>query len=257
MSERTAQDTGNLYEDLSGYYDKFCAEVDYAEQCEFAERAFACFATSSGRDYLDLACGTGQHLLHMQRRGFSATGLDNSAHMLALAKERCPSAQLLLCDIAAFDQVAQFDLITCFLYSIHYSHPTAAMQETLRCAWHALKPGGVFLFNAVDVGGIRNDKRVITQLIDDDTHLRFESGWEYSGYGDVMDLFLLITKVSKSGSQSWRDHHTMTAVSLSQLRIMLEEIGFQVTLLEHDYGVMRPLAEGCFNTMVVASKPLR
>lgn len=55
----------NLYADLSVYYDRFCAEVDYAEQCAFANRAFGCFATSGGRDYLDLACGTGPHLLHM------------------------------------------------------------------------------------------------------------------------------------------------------------------------------------------------
>ncbi len=254
MPENAAQSTGNLYEDLSGYYDQFCAEVDYIEQCEFAERAFACFASSPGRDYLDLACGTGQHLLHMQQRGFAVWGLDNSEAMLEMAKVRCPSAQLLLCDMSAFEHVSQFDLITCFLYSIHYSHPTATLQETLRRVWCALRPGGVFIFNTVDVDGIRNKKRVVTQLVDGDAHLSFESGWEYSGEGDVLDLHLRITKASAAGTQSWRDHHIMTAVSLLQMRAMLEETGFHVTLLEHDYRVMYPLGENGFNAIIIALK---
>lgn len=254
MSLQSVAETGNLYADLSEYYDQFCAEVDYAEQCEFAERAFACFASSGGRQYLDLACGTGQHLAHMQTRGFVASGLDNSAQMLAQAQLRCPDAQLLLCDIAAFEQVAQFDLITCFLYSIHYSHPTAALVQTLRRAWRALKPGGIFLFNAVDVAGIRNHKRVTTQLQLCDDNLRFESGWEYRGDGDVLDLFLRITKQSIVDSQSWSDHHTMTAVTFLQLREMLEEAGFHVTLLEHDYSTLQPLSEKASNAIVVATK---
>lgn len=60
----------SLYADLSVYYDRFCAEVDYAEQCAFANRAFGCFAASGGRNYLDLACGTGPHLLHLGDDGF-------------------------------------------------------------------------------------------------------------------------------------------------------------------------------------------
>ncbi|MGB4248480.1 MAG: class I SAM-dependent methyltransferase [Pseudohongiellaceae bacterium] len=254
MPQKFIADTGNLYADLSEYYDQFCAEVDYARQCEFAERAFACFASSGGREYLDLACGTGQHLADMQRRGFVASGLDNSAHMLAQAQLRCPDAQLLLCDIAAFEQVAQFDLITCFLYSIHYSHPTAALAQTLRRAWLALKPGGLFLFNAVDVAGIRNDKRVTTQLQHGNASLRFESGWEYRGEGDVLDLFLHITKQSAANTRCWSDHHTMTAVTFPQLRLMLEEVGFQVTLLEHDYDMLQPLGGKAFNAIVVATK---
>lgn len=251
----TAQDTGNLYADLSGYYDQFCAEVDYAEQCAFAERAFLCFASSGERDYLDLACGTGQHLLELQQRGFVATGLDNSAQMLEQAQRRCPEATMLLCDIAAFDQVAQFDLITCFLYSIHYSHPLTALASTLQRAWSALKPGGVFIFNAVDIRGIRNEKRAITYLNDGDAELSFESGWEYRGEGEVMDLFLSIKRESPSGTQSWNDQHVMTALTLPQLQAMLEKTGFQVTMLEHDYSVMQPWDESSFNAIVVASKP--
>src|SRR5690554_6530717 len=70
LSPFTMFQSGNLYADLAGYYDQFCAEVDYAEQCEFALRAFSCFGDSGGKNYLDLACGTGQHLQYMATCGF-------------------------------------------------------------------------------------------------------------------------------------------------------------------------------------------
>lgn len=247
---------GNLYTDLAGYYDKFCAEVDYAEQCEFACRAFDCFASSGGREYFDLACGTGQHLRYMQDQGFVPSGLDNSAEMLRQAALRCPDAALFLCDLAAFEQEAEFDLITCFLYSLHYSHPLASFVETIRCAFQALKPGGVLIFNAVDARGIRNDDGITTRLNDGDSQLSFQSAWSYRGEGEVLDLNLCITRESPQGTQRWRDHHSMTAITFSQLQEMLEREGFDVTLLEHDYTVMQPWNGESFNVLVVAYKPV-
>lgn len=246
---------GNLYADLAGYYDQFCNEVNYVEQCDFAVRAFECFSSSGGRDYLDLACGTGKHLSLMQGHGFTASGLDNSADMLQQAAVRCPDARLLLCDLAAFDQREEFSLITCFLYSLHYSHPTAALAETLKRAWNALKPGGVFVFNAVDARGIDNDRIVRTQLNHGDSELSFQSGWQYTGKGEVMDLSLSITRDSAEGRQTWQDHHRMTALTLPQLSMMLESTGFEVTLLEHDYQLMLPWDGESSNALVVAVKP--
>lgn len=246
---------GNLYADLAGYYDQFCAEVDYKEQCDFARRAFECFASSGGKVYLDLACGTGQHLLHMKGHGFTPWGLDNSPEMLDQAAQRCPDAELLLCDLAAFDHRSEFDLITCFLYSIHYSHPTASLEETLRRSWQALKPGGVFIFNSVDVRGIRNDEGIITRLKNGEEQLSFQSAWRYKGEGDVLDLALSITRESAGERQSWRDHHIMTAITLPEMTAMLESAGFEVTLLEHDYQRMALWDRKSFNAIVVACKP--
>lgn len=253
--ENTA--TGNLYADLSAYYDQFCAQVDYAGQCAFAARVFAGFARSGGRDYLDLACGTGQHLQEMTGLGFVPTGLDNSPAMLAQALARCPKAQLLLCDLAAFDQVAEFDLISCFLYSIHYSHPRSQFAETVKRAWQALKPGGVFVFNTVDARGARDEHTVVTRVQAADAKLTFASGWYYRGQGEVLDLRLSIHRESAGNTQTWHDQHTMTAIILPELEQMLLATGFEVTLLEHDYERLSPWNGDSFNAIVVATKPDR
>lgn len=246
---------GSLYADLAHYYDLFCNEVDYAAQCAFARRVFQLFGESGGREYFDLACGTGQHLLDMQQHGFIPHGLDNSPAMLAMAAKRCPEAQLQLCDLAQFTQAEQFDLISCFLYSLHYSHPVSALQQTLQRSYHALKPGGVLLFNAVDARGIQNDAGVTTYLDEGDSKLSFQSAWHYRGAGEVLDLNLVISRQSTSGTQQWRDHHTMTALSFPQLQSLLHQAGFKVTILEHDYSVLKSWDGNSSNALFIGCKP--
>lgn len=259
--------SGNLYADLSAYYDLFCAEVDYAEQCAFARRAFDCFASSGGKHYLDLACGTGAHIQPMQAKGFIATGLDNSAFMLQQAAVRCPDASYVLSDMSDLGAVNSYDLVSCFLYSIHYSHPVCNLQQTLKRVFEALKPGGVFIFNTVDIHGINSRHFVSTRVKTADAELSFESGWTYAGQGEVMDLQLRITEqrlcdtdlAGQTGTEQhkrvWQDRHTMTAVSIAQLKRLLQETGFEVTLLEHDYSRLQPWSGESFNIIVLACKP--
>lgn len=249
--------TGNLYADLSGYYDLFCAQVNYAEQCAFTKRVFDAFADTGGDQYLDLACGTGAHIGIMQSYGFCATGLDNSAEMLEQATRRCPDATFILSDMSAFDGNESYDLISCFLYSIHYSHPVSRFKQTLKRAFEALKPGGVFVFNTVDIKGIGKPHLVRTQIDTHNSQLTFVSGWSYAGQGEVMDLHLSITQDDRANSEqrAWQDKHTMTAVNIEHLCSWLAEIGFEVTLLEHDYSCLQPWAGHSFNMLVVAYKP--
>jgi SAM-dependent methyltransferase len=193
----------------------------------------------------------------MQQHGFVPHGLDNSSAMLEQTAARCPAASLQLCDLAEFEQQDCFDLITCFLYSIHYSHPTARVEQTLQRCFAALKPGGVLLFNAVDARGIQNDEGVTTYLAQAEGQLSFKSGWHYRGEGEVLGLHLTITRTQSDSEDQWRDHHTMTALTLPQLQTLLQEIGFELDVMEHDYSAMLAWRGESHNAIFVACKPLQ
>jgi len=47
----------------------------------------------------------------------------------------------------------------------------------------------------------------------------------------------------------------MTALLLPQLQLMLSDIGFEVTVLEHDYAAMHVWGGQSFNVIIVARKP--
>lgn len=243
--------SNQLYVDLSNYYDHFCRNIDYADQCTFANRAYGLFNEANVRRYFDLACGTGQHLKIMRDFGFDVSGLDNSQTMLDQALVRCPNAKLVCCDLAEFDNKEQFDLITCFLYSMHYSHPVMSFIQTLKCAFDALMSGGVFIFDMVDKFGIRNISDLIDKVDFEDAELSFNSRWFYRGEGDVLDLFLDIQRKTQQSVQNWNDHHIMTAVTVSQVKGWMTEIGFQVTLLERDFQTIREWDGESANVIVI------
>ncbi|MBH0094507.1 class I SAM-dependent DNA methyltransferase, partial [Pseudoalteromonas sp. SCQQ13] len=108
-----------LYTDLSGYYDLMCADIDYQAQSHFIKRLHQIFGNGANT-HLDLACGTGPHVRHFINFGYTSSGLDINQPMLDRAAIRCPEAQFTLQNMSEFTVAQQQNLITCFLYSIHY-----------------------------------------------------------------------------------------------------------------------------------------
>jgi hypothetical protein len=104
---------------------------------------------------------------------------------------------------------------------------------------------------------VQNDDGVTTRLQDGDTELSFKSGWRYHGTGEVLDLNLTIARKSAAGSEQWHDHHVMTALTFPQLQELLEHTGFEVTVLGHDYELLRGWDGSSANAIFVACKPLR
>lgn len=243
-----------LYADLSGYYDRFCLDVDYAAQAAFAARVARTFGDSGGHALLDLACGTGQHLAHLAGHGYAGTGLDYSQAMLDLAAARYPAGEWLRCDLAGFELPGRFDLITCFLYSLHYSHPRAALRDTLRRAFAALKPGGVLLFDLVDSAGI-GARDAVSQVTEGDARFTFHSGWRYAGHGETLDLHVRIEREEGADRQCWEDRHAMTAIGIAEVRDAMAALGFAVTVLERDFATLREWDGAAFNVMMVGAKP--
>lgn len=100
------------------------------------------------RSVLDVACGTGGHLLPLGRLFDRAEGLEVSGDMLAIAGSRLPGTRLHRGDMRDFRLDATFDAIVCMFSSIGYLRSTAELDETLRCFARHLDPGGVVVIES-------------------------------------------------------------------------------------------------------------
>ncbi|MDP3816823.1 class I SAM-dependent methyltransferase [Pseudomonas sp.] len=227
-----------LYTDLSDYYDLMCADIDYQAQSHCIHRLQKLFG-NAGTRHLDLACGTGPHVRYFIDFGYTSSGLDINQPMLDKAAIRCPQARFSLQDMCNFTVSEPQDLITCFLYSIHYSGAIERLKACIASVHAALAANGVFCFNSVDKNKIDNDLFVSHTARHDDGLFSFSSGWSYCGSGEQQSLKLRIERTTAGDRQLWHDEHPMVAVSFAELQALLQPY-FEVHILEHDYEKIIP-----------------
>tara|TARA_R110000796_G_scaffold46008_4_gene111373 strand:+ start:2262 stop:3005 length:744 start_codon:yes stop_codon:yes gene_type:complete len=241
-----------IYTDLSAYYDLMCADIDYSAQSQCVQRLQQLFG-NGGKRHLDLACGTGPHVRYFLDAGYQSSGLDINQPMLDRAQSRCPEAQFSLQDMCAFNISQPCDLITCFLYSIHYSASVERLQACISSVHTALADGGLFCFNAVDKQQIDNSSFASHSVQQADAVFSFSSAWHYAGAGEQQSLKLRIEKTMGGETQVWHDQHPMVAVSFTELVTLLDPY-FEVHVLEHDYEKLMPWNGASGNALFVCIK---
>ncbi|CAM3648448.1 class I SAM-dependent DNA methyltransferase [Rheinheimera salexigens] len=241
-----------LYTDLSHYYDLMCCDINYQQQSQAVMRLNDLFG-NSGKSHLDLACGTGPHIRHFIDAGYQSSGLDINQPMLDIAKARCPEAEFILQNMNQFTLDQPVDLITCFLYSLHYNPDIAQLQQCIKQAYNALTPAGLFCFNTVDKLKICNNTAVRHSTTYDNKLFDFESAWFYCDQSDSQALKLNISKTNANVTKHWHDQHSMVAVSFNQLQQLLLP-WFEVYILEHDYTSIQQYSGESGNALFVCVK---
>ena len=107
---------------------------------------------------LDVGCGcNGRFLRLFASRGYQVEGLDVSARMIALARERNPDVTFHHADICTWQSSQTYDFITAWDSIWHV--PLAQHESVLRKLCGALSPGGVFIWTAggLDEPGEKRD----------------------------------------------------------------------------------------------------
>lgn len=102
-------------------------------------------STGQARQYLDLACGTGNYTSALAASGLRMYGVDRSLRMLASAREKAQSISLLHADAAALPFVdAAFDGAVCTLAIHHFP----SLEPAFRQVGRVLRAGRFVLFTS-------------------------------------------------------------------------------------------------------------
>ena len=129
----------------------------------FAELAFI-FSRLPGPParVLECGCGTGWLSYFLARRGYRVTGQDVSEEALALARENpvfqdTADIDFICSDFENLASEEEYDAVV-FCGSLHHAEDELA---AIRCAYRALKPGGMFLSIEPGKGHEKRSKHVI------------------------------------------------------------------------------------------------
>lgn len=100
---------------------------------------------SRGKTHLDVACGTGLVLEHMQKHGFRSTGIDASVPMLAIARKR--AKRLIACDLRALPLRRKFARITCLYDSLNHMLTRDDLLAAFQAVRGVMSADSLFFFD--------------------------------------------------------------------------------------------------------------
>ena len=139
------------YEISAGLYDHVGLYRDRQDDVRFYVEQ----AAAAGGPVLELGCGTGRVLLPSARSGARITGLDRSAPMLSVAREKLgredaqvrERVRLLEGDMRSFDLGERFALVTIPFRGIQHLLTAGEHLACLDCVYRHLEPGGRLAFD--------------------------------------------------------------------------------------------------------------
>lgn len=240
-----------MYSQFSQFYDILMDDVDYAARTEYILSIFKKYDRIPTL-LLDLACGTGGFSNEFAKKNISVIGVDISAEMLSVAKEKSEDKGLdvlYLCqDATELDLYGTIDGAVCCMDSINHITDYADICEVFKKVSLFLEKDRLFVFDV-------NTQYKHENVLADNTFV-IEQDNIYCVWDNSYDKDCAVTRinldffVSDDGKnyKRYTDYIEERAYSDRELKTALESAGFEVlaVLDELSYNNIRKNGERAF-----------
>ncbi|MEM7229412.1 MAG: class I SAM-dependent methyltransferase, partial [Planctomycetota bacterium] len=112
---------------------------DYAAEAAWVDAQLP--STPERRTWLDVGCGTGEHLRHWCQR-HDVAGVDQNASMLQVARAKLPDVPFVEADMRSLALGRTFDVVTSMFASVAYLPNAGAVSDAVQAMAHHVAPGG-------------------------------------------------------------------------------------------------------------------
>jgi SAM-dependent methyltransferase len=143
-----------IFSDYALIYDILYHDKNYKKESRFVSELIKQFSSKSPYELkiIDLACGTGQHIIELSKLGYNIDGSDPSEEMIKIAKQKNKENNL---DIEYFNESFQtsekikkkYDVILSLFSSINYLTEYEDISKSLKNFKALLNEGGIFIFD--------------------------------------------------------------------------------------------------------------
>jgi ubiquinone/menaquinone biosynthesis C-methylase UbiE len=216
-------------------YDRIYAALgkDYAAESDRVLELAEADGPLPGSTLLDVACGTGGHLVHLRHR-FDVVGIDVDEGMLAIARRRLPDIELVHADMREFDLGRTFSCVTCLFGGIGYLPDERALRAAIGCMARHVSPGGVLIVEPWIFPETFRSGFIHVVLVDEDD-LKAARITRSTRDGATHRLHFHFAVATPDHSESFDEEHALTIFERSQYEAALEDAGLRITF--DDEGV--------------------
>lgn len=213
-----------MYRELADIYDRIYGSKDYAAESARV-REIIVEHNPGARTLLDVACGTGGHLVHL-RQHFECEGLDLSEEMVRLAGSKMPEMTFHLASMTDFKVEQQYDALICLFSAVGHLQTVDRLNAAVSRMAEHLAPGGVLLIEPwIDPEDWLTGHVSMDTFEDEDLKIARLSVAEPIERGRVVMEFLIGTK---AGVSRIRDEHSMGWFTRSEYEAAFGQAGLSV-----------------------------
>ena len=130
-----------MYTSSERFYDAIYSFKDYAAEAGWLRYLLTEHGHPDGR-LLDVACGTGAHLVHL-REYCQVEGLDIDPGMLEVARAKLPGVAFHEGDMLDFNLGRRFDVVVSLFSSIGYMRTVDRLDQAVANMARHVEPGGL------------------------------------------------------------------------------------------------------------------
>ena len=233
------------YEQFAYLYDELMKDVPYDKWVELVVNMAKKYGVS-GKQLLDLGCGTGELSIRLSEKGYHVTGVDLSGDMLTVAQAKAEGKGLTMSfyqqNMAELEGLGQFDIVGIFCDSLNYLHSKTDVIATFQRVNEHLSGSGLFIF---DVHSIYK----MTEIFKDQTFAVNEEEISYIWHcfeGEKPlsiehDLSFFVLDEKTDMYQRYDELHVQRTFPIDDYNTWLQETGFEVLDVIADFETIPPL----------------
>ncbi len=221
-------------------YDALCQNHDYQGEAIKIKEIVAAHKQTDGRRLLDIACGTGNHLLFLTD-DFDLTGLDLSREQLAQARQKLPETEFHQANMLDFKLDQDYDVITCLFRSIAYANRLEDLRQAIgKMAGH-LRPGGVLIIDPFFTPENYPEGKLLATFVNQpDLKIGRIGRADRDNRQAVWNLHHLVGRPGRV--DYFVEHHRLGLYSQAEYQQTLEAVGLRLIIDKYDGW---PLLVGC------------
>lgn len=226
------------YLNFATVYDELMSNAPYEKWVQFVQESCRRYHPQ-GKKALDLGCGTGTVSALLSDVGFQMTGVDRSANMLALAREKSKDIHFVEQDMTKLDLMDVYDLVVIFCDSLNYLTNEKDVIATFERVFNHLAKDGLLLFDV-------HSPYKVTSIFKDST-FAYESEdvayvWEcfVEEENRVEHELTFFVKQEVGLYERFDELHVQKTFPIDTYKQMLERTGFSLLEVSADFTRKEP-----------------
>jgi SAM-dependent methyltransferase len=239
------------------HYDLFNKEKDYGFEARFLKDIMIRFdKNTDGLKILNLGCGTGMHDRKLVDLGFKVTGMDQSAEMIEIAKQKVPEANYIVGDMSDFDLNEKFDVVICMFSSLGYLAEQDKVNGFFESVSKHLVEEGLLILDVWNGLGVVKDPPAIREKIVEDGNLKIvRTSYPNLDVQNFVNNVRFEIKVYENDKlvDEYEEHHKVRFFLPLEIKQYMEDVGINMLHEAPSYNLDETLNDEHWNMILIGS----